>query len=77
MGRLPYDGYSECLPASPLVLDEGVYDPSDPEKALFYASVFGYDALSPAQFATLARHVEQGGLLEIFDYETGEDYLRE
>lgn len=74
----PYDGYPERLPASPLVLEEGVYDPSDPENALSYAGVFGYDALSPKQLAALARHVEKKGLLDIFDhYETGEDYLRE
>jgi hypothetical protein len=73
----PYDGYPERLPSSPLVLEEGVYDPSDPENALFYAGVFGYDALSPEQFAALARHVEKDGVPDIFGYETGEDYLRE
>jgi hypothetical protein len=59
------------------MLEEGVYDPSDPENALLYAGVFGYDALSPEQFAALARHVEKDGLPDIFGYETGEDYLRE
>ena len=73
----PYDGYPDRLPASPLLLEEGVYDPSDPKNALFYAGVFGYDALSPEQFAALARQVEKDGLLDIFDYETGEGYLRE
>lgn len=72
-----YGGYPERLPSSPLVLEEGVYDPSNPENALFYAGVFGYDALSPEQFAVLAHHVEKDELPDMFGYETGEDYLRE
>lgn len=73
----PYGGYPERLPSSPLVLEEGGYDPSNPENALFYAGVFGYDALSPEQLAALARHVEKDELPDIFGYETGEDYLQE
>jgi hypothetical protein len=73
----PHDGYPERLPISPRALEEGVYDPSDPKNALFYAAVFGYDALRPVQFAALARHVEKDGLRDIFDYQPGEDYLRQ
>jgi len=73
----PYDGFPDRLPASPLMLEEGVYDPSDPENALFHAGVFGYDALSPEQFAALGCYVEKEGLVEIFGYDSVEDYLRE
>jgi hypothetical protein len=75
----PYDGYPERLPASPLMLEERAYDPSNHKDACFYAGVFGYDALSPEQFADLARFVVEEGIFDpdISDWETPESYLRE
>ena len=42
----PYEDYPEKLPARPVALAEGSYDPGNVEDALFYAGVFGYGALS-------------------------------
>lgn len=73
----PYDGYSDSLPAEPVDLQEISYDPTNPKDALRYAGVFGYDALTPQQYADLARHVADVGLFVpgILDWNTPEEFL--
>jgi hypothetical protein len=75
----PYEGYPESLPAEPIELTEASYDPGNPRDALRYAGVFGYEPLSEAQFADLARFVVDEGLFDpsFMDWETPEEYLRE
>lgn len=74
----PYDGFPERLPSSPIALEDAGYDPADKQDAIFYAGVFGYDFLSPEQFADLARHVESEGIPDDGQgWETGAEYLRE
>jgi hypothetical protein len=71
----PSHGYPERFPALPLALEEGVYDPSNPKDACFYAGVFGYDALSREKFTDLARFVVEKGIFDpdISDRETPDD----
>jgi hypothetical protein len=73
----PYDGYPERLPTRPVVLAEERYDPGRAEDALFYAGVFGYEALSREQFDRLVQRVETDGLHEGSAWETAEEYVRE
>lgn len=76
----PYDGYSEKLPAEPIDINEGRYDPADPKEALSYAGVFGYDALSPEQFEELARFVVREGIFDpdiFLEWETPEAFLED
>jgi hypothetical protein len=73
----PFDGYPEKLPARPVAIEEGTYDPDKVRDGLFYAGVFGYGALSPKQYARLLRHVEKEGLPDLFGWESAEDYLNE
>ena len=74
----PYAGYPAKLPAQPVALEPGTYDPAKIEDALFYAGVFGYGALSPAQLGALRRHVETDLLPnQDYSYETAEEYLED
>src|SRR5262249_41621649 len=75
----PYDGYPEKLPVRPVVLTERSYDPREEGDGLFYAGIFGYDALTPKQFARLARVVVDEGFYDPddSDYDSAEEYLRE
>lgn len=74
----PYAGYSKKLPAQPVALQPGTYDPAKIEDALSYAGVFGYEALSAAQLGALQRYVETDLLPDqIYSYETAEEYLED
>jgi hypothetical protein len=75
--NFPYDGYPDMLPAQPVALEEGTYDPGKVEDGLLYAGVFGYGALSPKQYAKLVRHVKKKGLPELFGRDSAEAYLEE
>ena len=73
----PYDGFPEKLLARPIAFEEAFYDPSKVKHGLFFAGVFGYEALSPKQCAKLVRHVEKEGLHELYGWESAEAYLEE
>src|SRR5262249_22279004 len=75
----PSDDYPAELPGESVDLREGTYDPGDPKSALFFGGVFGYDALTPKQFARLVKYVEKEGLFDpdICVEETPEQYIRE
>ena len=64
-------------PAEPVCLQEMPYDPANPKHALRYAGVFGYDALTPQQYADLAGYVVDVGLFVpgILDWNTPEEFL--
>jgi hypothetical protein len=74
----PYDGYPEKLPAQTLALAEARYDPGNPSDALRNAGIFGYEALTPDQYAELVRYVIREGYdPDIFGWESPQDYLQE
>jgi hypothetical protein len=74
-----YDGYPTTLPEETVALRETPYDPSNPTHALCYAGVFGYEALTPQQYADLTRHVMNERLFVpgIMDFNTPEEFLQE
>lgn len=75
--HFPFDEYPANLSPQPIAIEEGTYDPSKVQDALFYAGVFGYGALSPKQYAKLIRYVEEQNLPELFGWESAEAYLEE
>jgi hypothetical protein len=75
--NFPYEGFPDKLPVIPVRFAEGSYDPAKVEDGLFYAGVFGYDALSPRQYARLVRRVEKEGVPELLGWESVDAYLKE
>jgi len=71
----PSKEYPTALPAKPMDLREGIYDPGDPQNALMFGGVFGYDALTRRQFANLVKYVEQEDLPDMVGCESAEEYL--
>lgn len=53
------DGCPDVLPSQPVSLVETPYNPDDISDVTFHAGVFGYDGLSPAQYAKVVRRAER------------------
>jgi hypothetical protein len=73
----PRKDYPAALPSEPVDFHEGSYHPANPKDAYCYAGAFGFDALTPAQFAAVERFVVAEGFFdaETSDYGSLEDYL--
>jgi hypothetical protein len=75
----PTNTYPDELPPKPLALHEAAFDPGNPRDAFFYGGVFGYEHLSPKQFARVVRYVKGKGFYDSEDseYETAEEFLQQ
>lgn len=61
--RKPDRGYRnvcpDALPPQPVTLLEAPYDPDDVADVVFHAGVFGYDGLTPKQYAKVVRRAQR------------------
>jgi len=73
----PRDDYPEELPVESLRVVPGDYDPSDTGDVWFYAGVFGYDHLTPLQYAQMVRDIDESGAWDDGTAANAEEYARD
>ncbi len=73
----PYENYPEKLAPKPVAITEGLYDPNNVVDGLFYAGVFGYSALTTAQYTKVVEHANAKRYHEFLGWESAEAFVEE